>query len=43
MVLAFARMSSSVKLIDYDNFEVVVIDNCSSDNSIKYIEKIILM
>ncbi|MAX13136.1 MAG: hypothetical protein CMG11_03620 [Candidatus Marinimicrobia bacterium] len=29
----------SVKLIDYDNFEIVVIDNCSSDNSIKYIKK----
>mgnify|MGYP001161220858 CR=1 FL=1 len=29
----------SVKLIDYDNFEVVVIDNYSSDNSIEYVEK----
>tara|TARA_Y100000768_G_scaffold283875_1_gene218504 strand:+ start:1143 stop:1919 length:777 start_codon:yes stop_codon:yes gene_type:complete len=29
----------SVKLIDYNDFEIVVIDNCSSDNSIEYIEK----
>jgi len=29
----------SVKSIDYENFEIVVIDNFSSDNSIKYIRK----
>ena len=29
----------SVKNINYDNFEIVVIDNNSSDNSIEYISK----